>query len=118
MRAAPVVATAAAAPVVAAATATNAITSTTSSSADNAKDTSTNPSSLSQKELKEFLEKLEKAQPPASVSSNNAVSSELRRQVKHWQRRYEDSRSNAIAKDIKKQLHLNLNYNHLFRPMV
>lgn len=102
MRAAPVVATAAAAPVVAAATATNAITSTTSSSADNAKDTSTNPSSLSQKELKEFLEKLEKAQPPASVSSNNAVSSELRRQVKHWQRRYEDSRSNAIAKDIKK----------------
>ncbi|RCK63529.1 hypothetical protein Cantr_09739 [Candida viswanathii] len=85
----------------AATAATAAAAATSSSSGDNAAPI-TNPSTLPQKELNDFLERLEQAQPNASLASNNAASSELRRQVKHWQRRYEDSRSSAIAKDIKK----------------
>ncbi|RCK63899.1 hypothetical protein Cantr_10666 [Candida viswanathii] len=104
IKAAPGTATTAAAAITAGAVggAAGAAAATASSSSGDNTTPVTNPSTLPQKQLNEFLERLEQVQPNASLASNNAASSELRRQVKHWQRRYEDSRSNAIAKDIKK----------------
>lgn len=46
-----------------------------------------------------FLEKLEKIDVPAA---DNPSTLELKKQVKQWQRRYEDSRSKFIASEIKK----------------
>ncbi|KAI5962412.1 SPA2 [Candida pseudojiufengensis] len=51
--------------------------------------------------INDFLDKLENMK--SSSSSNNSTTTlELKNQVKLWQRRYEDSRSKAIAHDIKK----------------
>lgn len=73
-------------------TAINAISSTNSG----------NSAKLSQKSVDEFLEKLETIQLSPGSTSNNPSTLELKNQIKLWQRRYEDSRSNAIARDIKK----------------
>ncbi|KGQ97415.1 hypothetical protein MEU_01228 [Candida albicans P37005] len=72
----------------------NAITTNSGNSGNSAK--------LSQKSVDEFLEKLETIQLSPGSTSNNPSTLELKNQIKLWQRRYEDSRSNAIARDIKK----------------
>ena len=61
------------------------------------------------KSVDEFLEKLETIQLSPGSTSNNPSTLELKNQIKLWQRRYEDSRSNAIARDIKRHHYLKWN---------